>query len=130
MRFLFDTNAVIALLNGNPALMERVRSHQPDDFGLPAIVTHELYFGAYRSKRQAENLDRIDRLQFEVIDFSRDDARIAGSLRADLAAAGTPIGPYDVLIGAQALARGLIVITHNSREFDRVAGLLVEDWEA
>jgi len=65
-----------------------------------------------------------------VIDFSRDDARIAGSLRADLAAAGTPIGPYDVLIGAQALARGLIVITHNSREFDRVAGLLVEDWEA
>ena len=130
MRFLFDTNAVIALLNGNPAFGERVRSHQPADFGLSAIVAHELYFGAYRSKRQRANLDRVDRLQFEVVEFSRDDARIAGSLRADLAGAGTPIGPYDVLIAAQALSRDLTLITHNNREFARVAGLQLQDWEA
>lgn len=129
MRFLFDTNAVIALLNGNPAFNDRVRSHRPGDFGLSAIVAHELYFGAYRSKRQTENLDRVDRLQFEAVEFSRDDARLAGSLRAELAAAGTPIGPFDVLIAAQALSRDLIVITHNNREFARVAGLRLEDWE-
>jgi tRNA(fMet)-specific endonuclease VapC len=129
VRFLFDTNAVIALLNGNPAFNDRVRSHRPGDFGLSAIVAHELYFGAYRSKRQTENLDRVDRLQFEAVEFSRDDARLAGSLRAELAAAGTPIGPFDVLIAAQALSRDLIVITHNNREFARVAGLRLEDWE-
>jgi tRNA(fMet)-specific endonuclease VapC len=130
VRFLFDTNAVMIMLNCNHAFNERVRSYRPDEFGLSAIVAHELYFGAFRSRRRTENLDRVDRLQFEVIDFSRDDARLAGSLRADLAATGTPIGPYDVLIAARALSRGRIILTHNNPEFARVAGLLVEDWQA
>jgi tRNA(fMet)-specific endonuclease VapC len=117
-------------LNGNLAFNERIRSYRPGDFGLSAIVAHELYFGAYRSKRRGENLDRVDRLQFEVVEFSRHDARLAGSLRADLAAAGTPMGLHDVLIAAQALTRDLALITHNNREFARVAGLRLQDWEA
>lgn len=71
----------------------------------------------------------MDALQFAVLDFDREDARRAGEIRAHLAAAGAPIGPYDALIAAQALARGLVLVTHNTREFARVPGLGVEDWE-
>ena len=130
MRFLLDTNAVIALLKGNPVLHERLRKYEPQDFGLSVIVAYELYFGASRSRRQAENLARVDGLRFEILDFTAADARSAGLVRAALAAAGTPIGPYDTLIAAQALSRGLVLITHNRREFSQVRGLKIEDWEA
>ncbi len=130
MKFLLDTNAVIALLKGHSGLQAQVRQHQPSDFGLSAIVAHELFFGAYRGTRSTENLARIDALRFEVVAFDAEDARIAGELRAALAAAGTPVGPYDVLIAGQALARGLTLITRNLREFRRITSIHVEDWEA
>jgi tRNA(fMet)-specific endonuclease VapC len=127
--FLLDSNAVIALMKGHPGFLTRLRRHQPRDFGIPAIVAHELFYGAYKGQRTAENLARVDALQFEVLDFDREDARQAGELRAHLAAAGTPIGSYDVLIAGQALARALTLVTHNTGEFQRVPGLRIEDWE-
>ena len=130
MRFLLDTNAVIALLRSDPPFLTRLRQHRPEDFGLPAVVAHELFYGAFRSARVEANLARVEGLRFEIVAFDTEDARAAGALRAALAAAGTPIGPYDALIAGQALARGLTLITHNAREFERVEGLLVEDWEA
>jgi tRNA(fMet)-specific endonuclease VapC len=69
-------------------------------------------------------------LRFEVLDFDREDARKAGEIRASLANAGTPVGPYDVLIAGQAVARGLTLVTNNTREFQRVASLRIEDWQA
>ncbi len=90
---------------------------------------HELYYGAYKGQRKVENVDLVDALQFEVVDFDREDARQAGELRAQLAAAGTPIGPYEVMIAGQAVARALALVTHNLREFQRVPELRVEDWE-
>ena len=129
MKFLLDSNAVIALMKGHSGFLTRLRQHQPRDFGISAIVAHELFYGAYRGQRTAENLARVDALQFEVLDFDREDARQAGELRARLAAAGTPIGAYDVLIAGQALARGLTLVTHNTGEFQRVPGLRIEDWE-
>jgi len=71
----------------------------------------------------------VDALQFEVVEFDHEDARRAGEVRALLAAHGTPIGPYDVLIPGQARARELILVTHNTAEFERVPGLRLEDWE-
>ncbi len=129
MKFLLDSNAVIALMKGNPGFLAQLRQHQPQDFGLPAIVVHELFYGAYKGVRIAQNVARVEALQFQIVDFDREDARQAGDIRARLAASGTPIGPYDVLIAGQALARGLTLITHNTREFQRVPGLLMEDWE-
>jgi len=131
MRFLLDTNAVIAVLN-EPAgpVSRRMRRHAPADIGVSAIVMHELYFGAYKSQRQAHNLDIVDNLRFEVLPFDVDDARHAGEIRAALAARGTPIGGYDVLIAGQARARGLTLVSRNLREFARVAGLSIVDWTA
>jgi tRNA(fMet)-specific endonuclease VapC len=129
VKFLLDSNAVIALMKGHSGFLTRLRQHQPRDFGISTIVAHELFYGAYKGQRTAENLARVDALQFEVLDFDREDARQAGELRALLAAAGTPIGAYDVLIAGQALARGLTLVTHNTGEFQRVPGLRIEDWE-
>jgi len=129
VKFLLDSNAVIALMKGNPGFLEQLRQHQPQDFGVPATVVHELFYGAYKALRIAQNVARVEALQFEIVDFDREDARQAGEIRAKLAAAGTPIGPYDVLIAGQALARALTLITHNIREFQRVPGLLTDDWE-
>jgi tRNA(fMet)-specific endonuclease VapC len=129
VRYLLDTNAVIGLLKANPALLARIHQHPPQDFAISAITAHELFFGAYRSQRKVPNLARVDALQFAVLDFDKEDARQAGELRAVLANEGMPIGPYDCLIAGQACARNLILVTHNMKEFSRVSGLHVEDWE-
>lgn len=130
MKFLLDTNAVVALLAGNRSFVERLRAHHPSDFGIPAIVHHELCFGAYKSRRVAANLRNVRALQFEVLPFSKTDAERSGEIRAALQVRGTPIGPYDVLIAGQAVARSLTLITRNTREFERVEGLAFEDWLA
>lgn len=119
----------MGLLAGKPSLTPRIRRHAPRDFGLSAIASIELFFGAYKSERKAFNLDIVEELQFEVVEFDQDDARQAGAIRPALAMAGTPIDPYDVLIAGQAQARDLILITHNTGEFSRVNGLRFEDWE-
>ena len=129
MKYLLDANAVIGLLGGNAGLLAKVHQHVPEDFGVSAIAAHELFYGAYKSQRRAQNLARVDGLQFVVLEFDQEDARQAGEIRAALAAAGTPIGPYDVLIAGQARARGLILVTYNTGEFSRVNGLDVEDWQ-
>jgi tRNA(fMet)-specific endonuclease VapC len=127
--YLLDTNAVIALLKRHKTVLTRLRQLAPSDVVLSAIVAHELYFGAYKSLNTAGNVALVEDLAFEVLPFDRDDAAKSGQVRAALAAAGTPIGPYDLLIAGQALARGLILVTRNTREFGRVAGLRIENWE-
>lgn len=129
--YLFDTNAVIALLRQtSPALTYRVKTSSKSDIMLSAIVLHELFYGAYRSREFDRNIKtfRLLRREFPVIDFDMEDVRMAAELRAYLARAGTPIGSYDALIAGQAKARDLCVVTNNTREFGRVAGLRVEDW--
>jgi len=130
MRYLLDANAVIAALNdprGRVAL--RLRSVKPSEVAVSAIVLHELYFGAFKSARRESNVALVDALQFQVLSMDTEDARHAGEVRATLASQGTPIGAYDVLIAGQARARGLILVTRNLREFQRVPGLAVENWQ-
>ena len=128
MKFLLDTNAVIELLKGTPRFQKRLMEYEPEDFGLSAIVLHELFYGAFKSRHVQANLARVEGLRFPVVALDSEAARRSGEIRAHLAKAGTPIGPLDVLIAGQALSRSLTVITHNRGEFDRVPGLRVEDW--
>src|SRR5271165_4535059 len=109
-RYLLDTNAVIALLNDTTSnAARRVRREKPSDVAVPAIVAHELFYGAFKSSRAVQNLALIDALQFAVLEFDKEDARQAGAIRALLASKGMPIGPYDLLIAGQAVARNLIL---------------------
>ena len=131
MKYLLDTNAVIALVGQkSPSLTQRVLSCVEGDIGLPTVVAYELYYGAYKSQKTAYNLETL-RLVFRdmpVLEFSQEDARVAGEVRSILAAQGSPIGPYDVLIAGQAKSRGQTLITHNMGEFSHVDGLFLEDW--
>jgi tRNA(fMet)-specific endonuclease VapC len=129
VRWLLDTHAVISLLHGKARVLARLRERAPGDVGMSAIVAHELFYGAFKSARVEANVARVDRLRFEVVAFEREDARAAGAVRAALATAGATIGPFVVLIAGQALARGLTLVTHNTRAFGRVEGLRLEDWE-
>jgi tRNA(fMet)-specific endonuclease VapC len=128
--YLLDTNAVIRLLSSDPAVTRRIQEHDRLDIGVPTMVMHELYFGAFKSQRVEQNLGYLEALEFDILDFEIHDARAAAEIRATLAAKGTPIGPLDVLIAGQAIARDLTLVTHNTREFSRVRGLRIEDWEA
>lgn len=128
---LLDTNAVIALVSRRfETLLQRIEAAEPGSLGVSSVVAHELYFGAYRSEKVEFNLETL-RLLFadlSILDFDREDARTAGEIRAELKRRGTPIGPYDVLIAGQAKARSLTLVTNNTGEFSRVAGLRIEDW--
>jgi tRNA(fMet)-specific endonuclease VapC len=133
-RYLLDTNACIALLNGRPPAVDaRVRRalQAGADIALSAIVLAELWYGVVRSVRADENADRLRAFSagpLPVVAFDDDDARVAGAIRGALAARGTPIGPYDVLIAAQALQRNYTLVTANVGEFARVDQLRWENW--
>jgi tRNA(fMet)-specific endonuclease VapC len=131
-----DTNIAICVINRRvPSvrlrLAEQLRLGM--EIGLPAIALFELRYGRARSDRRAES----DRLLAEflapgitVLPFEAEDAAHAGDIRADLERRGTPIGPYDCLIAAQARRRGATLVTANGREIERVPGLLLTDWVA
>lgn len=129
MNVSLDTNVIIAIQKGNAKVIAKLQSVARTDVGMSIIVLHELYFGAFKSDRIDRSLREIAKLRFNTLDLSADDARAAGEIRARLNRLGTPIGPYDTLIAGQALARDLTLVTRNTREFERVSGLRVEDWE-
>jgi tRNA(fMet)-specific endonuclease VapC len=131
-----DTNAVIAALNVREqrmrARMERALADSVT-IGIPAIVLYELWYGIKKSARPRENaaaLATLLALNISIWPFELDDAEEAGDIRMSLERAGKSIGPYDVLMAAQARRRGAILVTANSREFGRVPRLKVEDWLA
>lgn len=130
MSHLLDTNVVIGILRGHKQIISRLNLHSPAEVFIPSVVLHELYYGAFRSERSAKALRDVDQLTFPVLDFDPEDARLAGNVRYLLARAGQPIGPMDTLIAGQALARDLTLVTRNTREFERVVGLRLENWEA
>jgi tRNA(fMet)-specific endonuclease VapC len=132
LTYLLDSNVCIRLINNSSlAVTNRLASLQPEDILISTITQLELYYGAYRSAQQEKNLAILQRFfsQFSIIHLDSAAAIIAGRLRAELAASGTPIGPYDVQIAAIAMANNLILVTHNTKEFSRVNGLQIEDWE-
>ncbi len=131
-----DTNAIITMLNKRASRVEAqlsaaLKAGHP--LAISSLVLFELWHGAAKSARIERNMDRIKDFlaaPITVLPFDADDAREAGEIRAALARVGTPIGPYDILIAAQARRRGATLITANEREFARVPGLKTEDWAA
>lgn len=134
MNYLLDTNTVVAVLKDKPASVRRRLRRvvtRGASIAVSSIVLYELWYGVARSSRRRENEERLRTFfsaDIGVVPFEEDDASIAGSLRADLESDGTPIGPYDLLIAAQALRTGATLVTANVSEFARVRGLIWQDW--
>jgi tRNA(fMet)-specific endonuclease VapC len=130
-----DTNVIVELIRGKRfEVRRRFHEAQKADETLVAslIVMHELYFGAARHPdppRERANLGRIV-ADLDIWPFEDADMEAAATIRVDLQRRGFAIGPYDLLIAGQALARGWTVVTANRREFERIAGLNVIDWTA
>jgi tRNA(fMet)-specific endonuclease VapC len=130
LQYLLDTDTCVDLLRAVRPVVEKLQSLTPDDCGISAITSFELFAGAARARNPRRETEKLHKL-FEVVEelpFDPDAARRAGALRLELAEAGTPIGPYDLLIAAHALALELALVTANSGEFGRVAGLRFENW--
>ena len=136
MNYLLDTNVVIAVMKGLPASVRdnfRRAVDKRSSIAIPSIVLFELKYGVERSARPRENAERLRVFlsgSVDVLPFGEDDAATAGEIRAALEALGTPIGPYDLLIAAQALRRSVTLVTANVGEFSRVRRLKWLDWSA
>jgi tRNA(fMet)-specific endonuclease VapC len=131
MRYLLDTNACVDYLNGRfPGVTERIQRSSPQDLCISSIVVAELRYGADHSSSRHRNHRRLDMLTAEIacVDFDLQAASTYGKVRAQLEARGSPIGPNDMLIAAHALALGVVLVTDNRREFERVEGLEIESW--
>jgi tRNA(fMet)-specific endonuclease VapC len=133
VKFLLDTNACIAYLNQRSSgIRRRLESISKSDVAICSVVKAELFYGAMRSTNPERTLARQREFVNAFISLPFDDlaATSFSIIRAQLNALGTPIGAYDLQIAAIALAHNLTLVTHNSREFSRVEGLQLEDWEA
>lgn len=129
--FLLDTNICILLMkNKYPAATQKLLSSDPKDIAISSITVYELEYGAAKSKWPERNRNNVSLFlaPFTILPFDSRDAIVAGEIRQLLEKMGTPIGPYDVQIAAQGLARGYTVVTHNTGEFSRVLNLQVIDW--
>ena len=132
MIYLLDTNTCIGHLTGRaPVITRRLERLSPTDVALCAVVKGELLFGAHKSARPSENLQRLMTFFAPLLSLPFDDvaAAVYGRIRATLERAGTPIGPNDLLIAAIAVAQGATLVSRNLKEFARVPGLRVESWE-
>ena len=134
--YLLDTNACIALINGTEINVRRRFKRavaRESVFLLSSIVAFELWCGVAKSQRKDSNTQRLETFlggPLEWALFDEDDARAAGTVRAELETVGRPVGAYDVLLAGQARRRGATLVTSNTKEFARVQGLKWEDWAA
>lgn len=130
LRFLLDTNIAIFVIRQRPPRAAAVFTQHAGRMAVSAITLAELMHGAEKSSRPAANLAVVEDFcsRLEVLDYGQRAAQHYGQIRAALERAGTPIGVNDLHIAAHARSDGLVVVTNNRREFDRVPALQVEDW--
>jgi tRNA(fMet)-specific endonuclease VapC len=134
--YLLDTDACIAVIKGTEVNVRRRLKRavaRESVILLSSIVAFELWYGVAKSQRKDSNTQRLETFlggPLEWALFDEDDARAAGTVRAELEAVGRPVGAYDVLLAGQARRRGATLVTSNTKEFARVQGLKWEDWAA
>jgi tRNA(fMet)-specific endonuclease VapC len=130
MKYMLDTNTLIYFFKGHGRVAQHLLAVPPSEIGILAIVLYEIEVGIAKStfpqKRKAQLEDFLSMVN--VVPFGGTEARIAASLRARLERQGCPIGPYDILIAASALANNCTLVTHNKGEFARIDQLKIEDW--
>jgi len=132
MKFLLDTDTCIYALKQSAAVLQRLLAQKPEDIAISVITEAELRTGAAKSSSAAKTMRLVENFlrPIAILEFTSSDAATYAQVRAKLERAGTPIGPLDTLIAAQAVARKLVLVSNNEREFRRVAGLHVQNWAA
>ncbi|GAA3915467.1 type II toxin-antitoxin system tRNA(fMet)-specific endonuclease VapC [Litoribacillus peritrichatus] len=128
--YVLDTNTLIYFFKGMGNVNQRLLSVSPKDIGIPSVVVYELEYGIAKStspKKRQKQLEELISL-VNVLPFNELEAKKSADIRAKLEKQGTPIGPYDTLIAGTALAVNGILVTNNTKEFERVKHLKLENW--
>lgn len=130
LKYMLDTNIIIYIIKNRPEQVKRQFKLHKDQMCISSVTLGELVFGAEHSQQVERNLADIEAMiaRLEVLPFDNKAAYHFGQIRAALYSIGRPIGPYDMMIAGQARASGLILVTNNSKEFERVPGLQLENW--
>lgn len=130
LKYMLDTNICILTIKNKPQQVRDAFTRHHGQLCISSVSLMELIYGAEKSANAERNLSVVEGFaaRLNVLHYDELAASHTGQLRAELARSGTPIGPYDQLIAGHARSRGLIMVTNNRREFDRVPGLRVEDW--
>jgi len=133
VKFVLDTNAVSALMKGDPQMIERLKQKGKEEVSVPQPVLAEIAYGIERlpkSKRKATLQERFDLVRAELArsSWSDDVSESFGSIKAALEKKGRRIEDFDAAIAAHALARGAVLVTANLDDMTRISGLMVEDW--
>ena len=130
LKYLLDTNICIYTIKNRPDAVRKTFIEHDGQMCVSTITQMELIYGAEKSAAVARNLKDVEGFlaRLEIKDFNPSAAAHTGQIRAELAKAGTPIGPYDQMIAGHARSLGLIVVTNNASEFSRVPGIRVENW--
>lgn len=130
LKFMLDTNICIFTIKNRPQVVREAFNRHHGQMCISTVTLMELIYGAEKSANPSRTLVDVEGFaaRLEVLKYDEEAASHTGQLRAELASQGMPIGPYDQMIAGHARSRGLIVVTNNRREFDRVPGLRIEDW--
>jgi tRNA(fMet)-specific endonuclease VapC len=132
MLYMLDTNACIGIINNKPTVLrQKLFQVAVEQVAISQIVLYELEYGICRSQHQQRNRDNLNNFlkYIQVLDWGEEQSQEAALVRCELMQLGQPIRHYDTLIAAHARSLQATLVTHNVREFERVQGLLLEDWE-
>ncbi len=130
LRYMLDTNILIYTIRNKPEAVRQQFEAHDGEICASSVTAMELLYGAHKSQAVRRNLDVIEGLlgRLELLDFDLGAAEHAGQIRAELAASGNSIGPFDIMIAGHARSRGLCLVTNNEGEFVRVSGLRLANW--
>lgn len=135
MNYLLDTNICIYIIKKSPEkvikkLEALIRAEDKNEIYLSSITVSEIYYGVEKSAQADKNREALKGFltPFQVVNFDQRSAEMFGQVRSNLEKNGTVIGPYDLQIASVALAHNFILVTNNTKEFERVEGLQLEKW--
>ncbi|HED16184.1 MAG TPA: tRNA(fMet)-specific endonuclease VapC [Gammaproteobacteria bacterium] len=130
LKYMLDTNIVIYTIKNKPQEVREAFKRHDGQMCISTVTLGELIYGAERSTQPEKNMEVVEGMaaRLEVLPFGSHDAAHFGQLRAELVSSGKTIGPYDMMIAGHARSNGLILVTNNGKEFNRVPGLRVENW--
>ncbi|MDP2698466.1 tRNA(fMet)-specific endonuclease VapC [Thalassospira sp.] len=130
LRFMLDTNICIYVIKNRPEVVRERFNRHSGTLCISSVTLAELHYGVMKSARPEHNLQIVESFaaRLSVLDFDPVAAGHYGDIRVDLERRGTVIGPYDMMIAGHARSRGLTLVTNNLKEFERVKGLLTDNW--
>jgi tRNA(fMet)-specific endonuclease VapC len=130
LKYLLDTNMVIYTVKNRPDQVREAFNQHEGQMAISSVTWGELIYGVERSSQPKRNLADIESMaaRLEILAFDEKAANHFGQIRSELYRIGQPIGPYDMMIAGHARSSGLILVTNNVKEFDRVPGLMIENW--